>query len=125
MDKRIGIALLIGLFLLAAFSYFVIECGKRIETKSEALSIQVAEGVALHGCGNSDGAWIENTNNYPVRIRRVWQSGVGEKTKWVYYLEPYKRLDIKTVFSFDGFYIYSAEEFSSPLVGFISGKCLE
>jgi len=60
---------------------------------------------------------LENTNAYPVRIRKVWQFQ-GETTKSVDLLEPGEKLSINKLSHQHGFYIYTKD---GVMIGWISG----
>ena len=76
------------------------------------------EGVVLHGCYEGM-ARLENTNDYSVRIRRVWQAQ-GETTRSIDRLEPGGELTLTTISSQDGFYIYTMD---GVMVGWFTGSC--
>ena len=86
---------------------------------STVLPTQTSEGVVLHGCTQQKQGWIENTNSYPVRVRRVWQYS-GERTKSIDRLELDAKLTLDKISHQDGFYIYMMD---GVLVGWISGEC--
>lgn len=86
---------------------------------STVLPTQTSEGVVLHGCTQQEKGWIENTNSYPVRVRRVWQY-YGERTESINRLEPGAKLMLDKISHQHGFYIYTMD---GVLVGWISGEC--
>jgi len=76
--------------------------------------MQISEGVVLHG--PKEGR-LENTNEFPVRIRRVWQFH-GERTLSINSLRAGATLEIGYVSHQHGFYIYTMD---GVLVGWLSG----
>lgn len=86
---------------------------------STQLPKQTSEGVILYGCNGSDGL-LENTNPYPVRVRRVWQGSYGEKTESIDMLAPGAKLSRNEVRPSQGFYIYTMD---GAMVGWIKGVC--
>lgn len=61
-------------------------CGTpKAETPEFYDAESVSAGVLVHGyCG---GGWIKNTNDFPVRVKRVWISK-GESTQSIDVLAP-------------------------------------
>jgi hypothetical protein len=90
-------------------------------SSSDELIVQTAEGVELHGCGQQRGGWILNTNDYPVRVRRVVCFHFSEQTRSIDRLPASERLEFGDVWlDNSAFHIYTMD---GVLVGFISGKC--
>lgn len=77
-----------------------------------------SEGVVLHGhlTTNGGSGWIENTNNFPVRIRQVRWTGHGDETEWMEFFEPMRERSIAYIDDQMQFYIYTKE---GGLIGFI------
>jgi hypothetical protein len=102
------------------FSLFVVGCSEDAATRTNSSTVQTSEGVVLHGCGSGSG-WIQNTNVYPVRVRRVWRFR-GEGTQSINQLAPGAKYVLSRISYRHGFYIYLMD---GVLVGWISGECPE
>lgn len=62
--------------------------------------------VIIHGC-NTQG-WIENTNEFPVRIKQVWIFNSSEKTEWIKVFQPGEK-KYQYIHFQHGFYILNLE----------------
>lgn len=71
-----------------------------------------SEGVVVHGYDRH--GRIENTNNFPVRVKKVWQFR-GEETKWIKILNPGQSIP-DFVGHRNGYYIFSI---SGQELGFV------
>jgi hypothetical protein len=85
---------------------------------SQMPNVKMSEGVILRGCGVGS-AQLENTNNFPVRIRTVRQ-GSGEVTESIETLQRESKKKINRIDNNRGFYIY---DMKGVMIGWLDGKC--
>ena len=73
----------------------------------------IDEGVVLYGCSGDDHGYIENTNDYPVRVERVYQMS-GEDSESMDLVEAHATLKIDVrichqhtfkIYTMDGIYV--------------------
>jgi len=91
------------IYIILVASIIFVSCDTDEKRNAESAS----EGVVVHGCCNSPG-WIRNTNSFPVRIKKIWITGEGEWTKWLYKFEPGQMIP-EFIGELDGFYVLSTE----------------
>lgn len=83
--------------------------------------VQSEGGVELHGCGNYTHSWILNSNDFPVRVRRVANTENGENTRSVDSVGAGERLELEGISLYDaGFYIYTMD---GVMVEYVDGRC--
>ncbi len=85
-----------------------------------------AAGVtfAARGLDGGDGT-IKNTNDFPVRVRAIYNNGYGESTVFVVELKPEEKYTFKARYSFSfwGFYVHKSG--SPEVIGFIRAYWVE
>ncbi len=112
-----------SVFALAIVLFLIIysaSLGEADDTSSFGASdvqfTRTSEGVILHFSSTDCGAWLENTNTFPVRIRRVYQ-GEGETTQSITLVAPSQKIEVGSVGFQDGFYVYTMD---GVMVGWLS-----
>jgi hypothetical protein len=76
----------------------------------------------MKGCSKDANslAYIENTNEFPVRVRQAWVFNSAELTQALYRLQPHERVDFPHVSLQERFYIY---DLNGAIIGFFIGAC--
>lgn len=88
-----------NLLYLFILSFALAACGNpNAETKSA--------GVVVHGYESA--GWIQNTNTFPVRIKRVTVDR-GESTKWIEVFAPGDKKQMCFVSAWSGFHIHTLD----------------
>lgn len=87
-------------FIIIIVGLLEVNTPPKIETSETKNS-----GVIVHGW-ESDG-WIENTNDFPVRIKEVWIYR-GETTVWINIFLPNQKIE-QFISQQHGFHIYTLD----------------
>lgn len=94
-------------FVFIGVLFIVVGCRER---DPSMLSMKMSEGVVLHSCIGIGwkNNWIENTDDYAIRIRKVHHSW-GEKTEFIHYMKPHSRITVSYLYQGDVFYVYKID----------------
>jgi hypothetical protein len=106
--------IIVTICLICVTSLFVVGCDK-INHDSETTS----NGVVFHGYNTlsetDDCGWIQNNNDFSVRITEVYVSDRGELTQWIKLIQPGEKIS-ETMHPSYGFYIH---DLNGVEIGFV------
>ena len=85
MRKKLILLIFTSLVIISILS----GCCNNIQGTKTAYGVEITVDYAPPACGNEYSVWINNTNNFSVRIKQVWQFH-GETTQWIDEFEPFE-----------------------------------